>query len=140
METLAQIVEKGNERAMWQALLVPAGISAIRLPRWACALAGASNPPKEEVPLENVETSDDSLGEARAEDLQELGPNEDPDAAATSVEECLLEHPAVRDRLAAELRATTEAAQRQATLQPADFPPDTIERLRELGYVDDERP
>ena len=74
---------------------------------------------------------DVTTGGTRLFDL-EADPGETRDLAA--------EHPAVRDRLAAELRATTEAAQRQATLQPADFPPDTIERLRELGYVDDERP
>ena len=74
---------------------------------------------------------DDTSGETRLFDL-EADPGETQDLAS--------ERPAVRDRLAAELRAMTEAAQRQAAPQPADFPPDTIERLRELGYVEDERP
>ena len=64
----------------------------------------------------------------------------DLEADPGETQDLAFERPAVRDRLAAELRAMTEAAQRQAAPQPADFPPDTIERLRELGYVEDERP
>ena len=46
------------------------------------------------------------------------------------------EHPDVRDQMLVILRATLDDAQRGRTAEPVEFPPETIERLRELGYLE----
>ncbi|HJO22358.1 MAG TPA: sulfatase, partial [Myxococcota bacterium] len=45
------------------------------------------------------------------------------------------ENPAVRDQLLVKLHATVEAPAHGRPAQPTEFPPDTLERLRELGYL-----
>lgn len=47
------------------------------------------------------------------------------------------EQPDLRDRMRATLRATLDGARRRRAAETVDFPPETIERLRELGYVDE---
>ena len=46
------------------------------------------------------------------------------------------ENPEVRDDLLAELRQKMDASDPGRPAQPAEFPPDTLEQLRELGYLD----